>query len=255
MQTYFKHFINKMGKFSDHLVNQRFNQAYKLLEKLNLIKGKSDIAKKLGTYNHVINSILKGQRNITVDQLLLLCREYGLDANYLMGMAEAPFRAGQRPDSELPTHGGQEASTSGRRNITLVHERAMAGYALAHQDPTFLAEQPRFSIPHLEGELLAFEISGDSMMPTITNGDLVVCEVLERPMDGGFPTLFDNHVYVVVTESVVAKRIQQIKEDNQVSRLRLISDNDSVYKPYEVDLEEIRQILRVKCRVTDYAIS
>jgi hypothetical protein len=74
-------------------------------------------------------------------------------------------------------------------------------------------------------------------------------------MDGSPPTLFDNHVYVIITDSVVAKRIQQVKEDNKVIRLRLISDNDSVYKPYEVDLEEIRQILRVKCRITDYAIS
>ena len=56
-----------MGDFSDHIVNQRFKIVFQELEKQNLIKGKSDIAKKLGTYNHVINSILKGQRNITVD--------------------------------------------------------------------------------------------------------------------------------------------------------------------------------------------
>lgn len=247
--------MHKMGKFSDHPVNQRFAQAYKLLEKLNMIKGKSDIAKKLGTYNHVINSILKGQRNITVDQLVNLTQEYGLNGNFLLGISDDPFRAGRQPDQELPTRSGQEIKAEGRRNITLLNEKALAGYALSHQDPTYLAEQPRFSIPHLEGELLAIEISGDSMMPTVTNGDLVVCEALERPMDQSFPTLYDNHVYVIITDTVVAKRVQQVKEGNKVIRLRLISDNDSVYKPYEVDLEEIRQILRVKCRVTDYAIS
>ena len=127
----------------------------------------------------------------------------------------------------------------------------MAGYALEHQDEGYLAELPKFSIPNLEGNLLAFEINGDSMYPTITNGDIVVCEPLER----GDP-LRDNNVYVVVTDVVVAKRIQQVKSDGGASdQLRLISDNSAVYKPYEVDLEDIRQVLRVKCRLTSYAIS
>jgi hypothetical protein len=39
-----------------------------------------------------------------------------------------------------------------------------------------------------------------------------------------------------------------------VTKLRLISDNGDVYRPYDVDLEEVQQILRVKCRLTSYAI-
>jgi len=87
-------------------------------------------------------------------------------------------------------------------------------------------------------------------MPNITNGDIVVCEPIER----GEP-LRDNHVYVVVTDVVVAKRIQQIREGNQIKTLNLISDNGDVYKPYEIDVEEIQQILRVKCRLTSHAIA
>ena len=97
---------------------------------------------------------------------------------------------------------------------------------------------------------MAFEINGDSMLPTITNGDVVVCEPIER----GTP-LRDNHVYVIVTDVVVAKRIQQVRTGNDVVRLRLISDNGDVYKPYDVELEEVRQILKVKCRLTSHAIS
>ncbi len=126
----------------------------------------------------------------------------------------------------------------------------MAGYALEHQDSGYLSELPKFSIPNLEGNLIAFEISGDSMYPTITNGDIVVCEPLER-----CEVLRDNNVYVVATDVVVAKRIQQIREGDHTEQLRLISDNSAVYKPYEVDLADIRQVLRVKCRLTSYAIS
>ena len=232
-----------MGNFTENLVNQRFREVYRQLEEERIIKGKSDIAKRLGTYNHVVNAILKGQRNITVDQLHKLCECYDINANYLFGMGGGVFGSEVAPD--LPAFA---ANTDGRNNITLVPDRALAGYALEHQDQAYLKELPKFSVPNLSGELIAFEISGDSMMPTITNGDLVVCAPIER----GDP-LRDNHIYVIVTDVVVAKRVQQLKSNPD--QLRLISDNGQVYQPYTVDLNEIRQILKVKCRITSYAIS
>ena len=56
-----------MADFSNNIVNQRFRTLYDELYRQGHIRGKSDIAEKLGTYNHVINSILKGQRNITIE--------------------------------------------------------------------------------------------------------------------------------------------------------------------------------------------
>lgn len=239
-----------MNNFSDNIVNQRFRKVYEELEKFNLIKGKSDLAKKLGTYNHVVNSILKGQRNITVDQLYKLFDMYGVNANYLFGNSEEMFLDSQNGYGELPTRSIRDKQKGGRENILLVPERAMAGYAVEHQDKDFLNSLQKFSIPSMDGQLIAFEISGDSMLPTITNGDVVICEPLER----GEP-LRDNQVYVIVTDVVVAKRIQQVKEGSSVRHLRLISDNSAVYKPYDVQLDEIRQILKVKCRLTSHAIN
>lgn len=240
-----------MKNFSEHIVNQRFKEVFEELEKLNLIKGKSDIAKKLGTYNHVINSILKGQRNITVDQLNKLFNLFGIDANYLFGLAPDMFLNGIPGRGDFPSMSmGERNMRSGRQNITLVPNRALAGYAIEHHDADFMKELPKFSVPNMEGSLIAFEISGDSMYPTVTNGDVVICEPLERG-----DTLRDNHVYVIVTDVVVAKRVQQIREENEAVQLRLISDNGTVYKPYEVDISDIRQILKVKCRLTSYAIS
>ena len=88
------------------------------------------------------------------------------------------------------------------------------------------------------------------MLPTITNGDIVVCEPIERN-----EPIRDNQVYIIVTDVVVAKRVQQIKQGSSVTRLRLISDNSDVYLPYEVDSNEIQQILKVKCRLTNHAFA
>jgi phage repressor protein C with HTH and peptisase S24 domain len=234
-----------MGEFSDSLVNKKFHEVFDELEKSNKIKGKSDIATKLNTYNHVINSILKGDRNITVEQMHKLFETYNINANYLFGLSDDIYLNGSEA---IPVRSKTERNTVGRQNITLVPERATAGYATALDTPQYLQDFSKFSIPNLEGTLIAFEISGDSMMPTITNGDMVVCEALER----GEP-IRDNQVYVVVTDVVVAKRIQQIKSGSVVKEMRLISDNDR-YQPYTVSPEEVRQILRVKCRLTSHAI-
>ena len=231
-----------MGEFSDNIVNQRFKKIYSDLEKLGFIKGKSDIAAKLGTYNHVINSILKGERNITIEQMGKLLDLFNLRADFLFGISEEMFVGG------IATRPNAERSWAGRQNITLVPDRALAGYATALDTPQYMADFLRFSLPNMEGKLIAFEISGNSMEPTIASGDTVVCEPLER----GEP-IRDNQIYVVVTDVVVAKRVQQVKENTQLRGFNLISDN-VFFKPYTVSTEEVRQILRVKCRLTTNAI-
>lgn len=80
-----------MVDFFDYIVNQWFKDVYYELECLNLIKGKFDIVKYLGIYNYVINSILKGQWNIIVDQLYCLFEIYGVDVNYLFGIVDDIF--------------------------------------------------------------------------------------------------------------------------------------------------------------------
>ena len=230
-----------MTDFNQSTVNQRFKLVFSHLEKNNLIKGKSDIAKHLGTYNHVINSILKGDRNITIEQLNKLVDLFGLNANFMFGHSDVMMQkqvATARPVGDF----------IGRQNIMLVRQKAMAGYAVSAQDPQYIADLPRFSVPGMEGSLVAFEISGDSMQPTITNGDIVVCEPVER----GEP-IRESNVYIVVTDTVVAKRIHQVKAEGKTTHFELVSDN-TVYRPYRVELDEVKQILKVKSRLTNYGI-
>mgnify|MGYP001124460491 CR=1 FL=1 len=53
-----------MPGFSYEMVNRRFKRVYEKLLEEQVIQGKSDLAQHLETYNHVINSILKGKRNL-----------------------------------------------------------------------------------------------------------------------------------------------------------------------------------------------
>ena len=96
------------------------------------------------------------------------------------GQGEEMFRPGYSVQGAIPARSVSDQMITGRDNINLVPERALAGYALEHQDPQFMDSLQKFSVPGMAGQLTAFEINGDSMMPTITNGDIVICEPLER---------------------------------------------------------------------------
>lgn len=229
-----------MSNFNESVVNKQFRIVYEYLKEIGKIKSKSDIAGQLGTYNHVINSILNGKRSITLEQMNKLIEIHGINANYLFGAPVPMFSNGD--GAFLPK---KNLDLKVIQNITLVPHKAMAGGAISSQD---MEDYKKFAIPGLDGDLIAIEISGDSMLPNITNGDIVICEQID-----GLNAIRDNSIYVVVTDSVVAKRVQKIKHANQVSGLRLISDNP-IYPPYEVDGHEVIALYRVKHRVTNYGI-
>ena len=43
-----------------------------------------------------------------------------------------------------------------------------------------LEDSQRFFIPGVDGDLIAFNINGRSMEPTISNGDMVICSPIEH---------------------------------------------------------------------------
>ena len=89
---------------------------------------------------------------------------------------------------------------------------------------------------------------GDSMEPTLFEGDKVICSYLE-------PTLWetaikDSYVYVIVTRGdVLVKRvINFIKASNQ---LELRSDND-FYEPYVVNMADLKEIWYVRAKISPF---
>ena len=128
---------------------------------------------------------------------------------------------------------------------------AQAGYAGEIPDPAFVQELPTFSLPDYKykvGTHRSFDVAGDSMEPTLFEGDKVVCSFIE-------PTLWesslkDNYVYVFVTRGdVIIKRItNHVKTSKEIL---LISDND-FYEPYPMSIGDIREIWYVRAKISPF---
>ncbi len=128
--------------------------------------------------------------------------------------------------------------------VTFVPVKAAAGYLAGYADPEFLDELNTFTLPMLApGDYRAFEIIGDSMLPT-PSGSVIVGEKV-----GSFKEVKNSNTYIVVSnaDGVVYKRIitndDRTKEGNEhnENKLTLLSDNP-LYEPYQVNATDIVEI-------------
>src|SRR5215211_1313329 len=126
--------------------------------------------------------------------------------------------------SYLSRRRAQKMAT-GRADIPFVPVKAAAGYLAGYADPEFVDELNTFTLPMLTGgNYRAFEIIGDSMLPT-PSGSVIVGEKIEKVED-----VKNDTPCIVVSrhEGIVYKRIQ--KDGRSKNKLTLISDNP-IYHP------------------------
>lgn len=125
---------------------------------------------------------------------------------------------------------------AGRGDIPFVPVKAAAGYLAGFADPEFIDELNTFTLPMVSGgDYRAFEIVGDSMMPT-PSGSIIVGEKVENLDD-----VKNSNTYIVVsrTEGIVYKRM--LKNNRQKNKFTLVSDNPA-YQPYLINAEDIIEV-------------
>ncbi|HMC87858.1 MAG TPA: S24 family peptidase, partial [Chitinophagaceae bacterium] len=133
---------------------------------------------------------------------------------------------------------------SGTNDIQFVPVKAAAGYLAGYADPEFVDELNTFTLPMLApGTYRAFEIIGDSMLPT-PSGSVIVGEKVES-----LDHVKSSNTYIVISrlEGIVYKRI--VKNGRSKSKLTLISDNPS-YQPYHVEAEDVLELWQAQMVIT-----
>ena len=130
----------------------------------------------------------------------------------------------------------QKMMTAERNLIHFVPVKAAAGYLAGYADSEFIDELNTFTLPMLSGgNYRAFEIIGDSMMPT-PSGSIIVGEKVDNTED-----IKNEQAYIVVSrnEGIVYKRL--VKSNRAKNKLTLVSDNPQ-YQPYQVNAEDVVEL-------------
>jgi transcriptional regulator with XRE-family HTH domain len=132
--------------------------------------------------------------------------------------------------------------------IHFVPVKAAAGYLAGYADEEFIDELNTFTLPMLgAGQYRAFEIVGDSMLPT-PSGSVIVGQKTD-----GIEEVKNNNAYIVVSrnEGIVYKRI--VKSNKAKNKLTLVSDNPS-FQPYFMNAEDILELWQAQMVISKVAV-
>ncbi len=143
----------------------------------------------------------------------------------------------------------QKMMTADRNIIHFVPVKAAAGYLAGYADTEFIDELNTFTLPMLAGgNYRAFEIIGDSMLPT-PSGSIIVGEKVE----GGMDEIKNNMAYIVVSrnEGIVYKRI--VKNNKAKNKLTLVSDNPQ-FQPYQVNADDIVELWQAQSVISKVTV-
>jgi transcriptional regulator with XRE-family HTH domain len=210
------------------------SQAGLNLKYLRKLRGltQEEFANKLGIKRSLIGAYEEERADPRLDVLEIVSEMYKLSLDELF-LKDLSNESG----SYLMKRRRQKMMMSEERNVIhFVPVKAAAGYLAGYADAEFIDELNTFTLPMLSGgNYRAFEIIGDSMLPT-PSGSIIVGEKTESLDDAK-----NNAAYIVVSrnEGIVYKRL--VKNNKLKNKYTLVSDNPS-YQPYQINAEDIMEL-------------
>lgn len=233
------------------IVTQRFITCHNEVISSGLVRSSRQFAISLDYLPQSLSEILKGRRNVTIELARKTVEKYNICPNFLFVGQGSPFRNDEDSNKDVLV---VVADNHNEERIVHVPYPAQAGYGGQLSNPEFIGELPTFTLPDpyfQSGTFRSFDVVGDSMEPTLYEGERVVCSFTER--ESWRHSIKNNHVYVVITrDDIVVKRMKnQIDLNGSVI---LLSDND-YYPPREVPINEVVEIWSIKLKISHFMSS
>jgi len=236
-------------------LNNRFIEVFKLLrERGDIIlndrngKGIGDFAERIlgnRAYGHIIRAFLNPDDKRVIDyrHARSLCREYGVNEDYMLDGVGSPF------GFDLPTSRNIVEPDFNVGNILFTSTHAFAGSGVDASSGSHAEDNDFFSIPGISGSgLVAFPVEGNSMFPVIQDGDIVVCREVSSLTD-----IKDNDIYAVKSNGALwIKHVQRIVNSRgRIVKLKLLSANHLEFDPFEEDVNEYTRLYKVINRISN----
>ena len=233
----------------NNVVSQRFIKCHNKLREDKRVRSSRQFALSLDYLPQSLSEILKGRRDVTIELLRKAIEKYKMNPVYIM-TGEGPMFMTEETNQSFRVLTTIKTPAADEL-IVHVPLPAQSVYATELSDPTFVRSLPTFSLPDYKyhvGTHRAFDVPGDSMEPTLFEGDKVVCAFLE-------PTLWasgikDNYAYVIVTNSdVIVRRVRnQLAESKEL----IVQSDNSFYEDYAIPRANLREIWYVRARITPF---
>lgn len=128
--------------------------------------------------------------------------------------------------------------TEERKGFPLIPIEAMAGYGKGDNQVMQYDVSSGYNIPELEGRGVEYliRVSGSSMYPKYSNGDLLACKPLKDLsfFQWGKPYVLDTE------QGAIVKRLFQCDDNNEF--LECVSDNKVFYPSFKIPKASVRAV-------------
>ena len=228
-------------------ITGRFIDCYRYLKEIDKIKSDRQFCFTLQYTPQSWNKILKGEREITLALLQNAVDKFDFNPSYIL--------SGEGDLIRRDCENKEQIKTGERNRITHLPISAKAGFLEQINEQVFEHQLDSYDLPGHQfnfGEFRSFEVEGDSMEPTLYQGEIIICSKVEDPNLWKF-NIKSGYVYVLVSKNdlVVKRIVNRLKDDNQ---LLLASDNSN-YNDIILNSEDIKEIWMVKMKLTSFAHS
>ena len=232
------------------IVTERFIACHDKLRDEGLIRSSRQFAIQVGYRPQNLNEVLKGNRDAPLELIRKAVAVFKFSPLYLYSGEGTMFlHDDSSPEVRILT---VVTDREGQERILHVPIPAQAGYSSEQTDPIFYHELPAYNLPDKKfqsGTFRSFDVAGDSMEPTLFEGDKVICRYVD-PCDW-LSGIRDQQVYVVVTRThVMVKRV--LNNLFKHRHLELISDND-FYRSIRVNVGEIKELWHIHTKISQFS--
>lgn len=231
------------------VVTQRFINCHNKLLTDNIVRSSRQFALSIDYLPQSLGEILKGRRDVTIEVLRKSIALYNLHPVYIFTGNGAMIDTENTDLKDNVPVVVLDKKESER--IVHVPIAAQAGYGGQLHETHFFEELPTFTLPDMrfsKGTFRCFDVAGDSMEPTLFQGDKIVCSYIDP--ESFVHAIKDNFVYVIVTEGdVLVKRV--VNKIRDTGCIELFSDN-TYYDPYPLNIKEVKEIWYVKVKISPF---
>lgn len=213
------------------------------LKYLRKLKGltQEEFANKLNIKRSLLGAYEEERAEPRIDVLELVSDQFRISLDDLLRRDLSESKA------SYLTRRRQQKLGSDTNQIHFVPMKAAAGYLAGYADEEFIDELNTFTLPMLgSGQFRAFEIIGDSMLPT-PSGSIIVGQKIDNLEDMRQQTAC---IVVSRSEGIVYKRVS--RNGKSKNKLTLTSDNPA-YQPYEVNAEDVLELWQAQIVITKVA--
>ena len=235
---------------NNSIVTQRFIKCHNKLRELKVIKSSRQFAIELDYLPQSLSEILKGRRDVTIEVIRKAVEIYKINPIFIFS-GEGPLILKDEDMNKSFRVLTIVTDENDSERIVHVPIPAHASYVSTLDDSKFIENLPSFTLPDYKykvGTHRCFDVIGDSMEPTLFEGDKVVCSFIEPAL--WETAVKDSYVYVLVTKDdiLVRRAYNQISANKQ---LELRSDN-TYYDNYISQISNIQEIWYVRAKISPF---